>query len=253
MRHIGGSAGCAGPETDGAPVCPVCGCLDIYDLTTRRCFKCAACHHLFAACHHLFSVTSGTILASRKLSFVDLLGAICLFVNASKGLSAVQLSRVGFARERIAPGSTISADEIAHWDRLEPGFDVHRINHSDAYSRDGVHTNLAESFFARLRRMVGRQHHKVGGRLLGAYAAHAAWLEDHRGHRTSPWRDRDAHPGRRASQSNPERAGAARADPSSRLDPSSQRFVRGIPQPDPLPQAVWINPPVTPTTGETAQ
>ena len=26
-----------------------------------------------------------------------------------------------------------------------------------------------------------------------------------------------------------------------------ERFVRGIPQPDPLPQAVWINPPVTPT------
>ena len=38
-------------------------------------------------------------------------------------------------------------------------------------------------------------------------------------HRTSPWRDRDAHPGRRASQSNPERAGAARADPSSRPGP----------------------------------
>ena len=35
----------------------------------------------------------GHDLASRKLSFVDLLGAICLFVNASKGLSAVQLSR----------------------------------------------------------------------------------------------------------------------------------------------------------------
>lgn len=38
-------------------------------------------------------MTSGTIFASRKLAFVDLLGAICLFVNASKGLSAVQLSR----------------------------------------------------------------------------------------------------------------------------------------------------------------
>ena len=38
-------------------------------------------------------MTSGTIFASRKLSFVDLLGAICLFVNAAKGLSAVQLSR----------------------------------------------------------------------------------------------------------------------------------------------------------------
>ena len=27
------------PQTDGAPACPVCGCLDIYDLTTRRRFK----------------------------------------------------------------------------------------------------------------------------------------------------------------------------------------------------------------------
>jgi hypothetical protein len=44
-------------------------------------------------CYRQFSVTSGTIFASRKLSFVDFLGAICLFVNASKGLSAVQLSR----------------------------------------------------------------------------------------------------------------------------------------------------------------
>lgn len=251
------------PETDGAPICPVCGCLEIYELSTRRRFKCAACHRQF-------SVTSGTIFASRKLSFVDLLGAICLFVNASKGLSAVQLSRdldvqhktafvlmhklreamaaetgdlqlggqvevdgaafgghvrpanvrearvdrrllancsgrrrivvalrqrggrtltraflrevegVGFATERIAPGSVLAADEVAHWDLLEPSFDVRRINHSDAYSRDGVHTNLAESFFSRLRRMIGGQHHKVGTRHLDAYAAHAAWLEDHR-------------------------------------------------------------------------
>ena len=74
------------PETVGAPVCPTCGCMDICDLTTRRRFKCTACHRQF-------SVTSGTIFASRKLSFVDLLGAICLFVNESTGLSAVQLSR----------------------------------------------------------------------------------------------------------------------------------------------------------------
>jgi transposase-like protein len=251
------------PETDGAPVCPACGCLEVYGLSTRRRFKCAACHRQF-------SVTSGTIFASRKLSFVDLLGAICIFVNASKGLSAVQLSRdldvqhktafvlmhklrealatetrsarlegeieldgaafgghvrpanacedrvdrrllrnrsgkrrivvalrqrggrtltrtflreaegVGFARERVAPGSALATDEVAHWDLLEPTFDVRRINHSEAYSRDGVHTNLAESFFSRLRRMIGGQHHKVDGRHLDAYAAHAAWLEDHR-------------------------------------------------------------------------
>lgn len=74
------------PETDGEPICPACGCVDVYDLTARRRFKCAACHRQF-------SVTSGTIFASRKLAFVDLLGAICLFVNAAKGLSAVQMSR----------------------------------------------------------------------------------------------------------------------------------------------------------------
>ena len=37
-------------------------------------------------------MTSGTIFASRKMAFVDLLAAICIAVNAVKGLSALQLS-----------------------------------------------------------------------------------------------------------------------------------------------------------------
>ena len=32
-----------------------------------------------------------------------------------------------------------------------------------------------------------------------------------------------------------------------------ERFVRGIPKPQPLSEAVWINPPATSTIGETAQ
>lgn len=44
-------------------------------------------------CYHQFSVTSGTIFASRKMAYVDLLAAICIFVNAVKGLSALQFSR----------------------------------------------------------------------------------------------------------------------------------------------------------------
>jgi transposase-like protein len=251
------------PETEGAPVCPDCECIEVYDLASRRRFKCAACYRQF-------SVTSGTIFASRKLSFTDLLGAICLFVNASKGMSAVQLSRdlnvqyktafvlmhklreaiaaetaemklantveidgayfgghvrpanfkedrvdrrllrnrtgkrrvvvvlrersgrtltraflreaegVNFAKNRIEPGSVVTTDEAAHWDLLAPAFDTHRINHSDAYSRDGIHTNMAESYFSRLRRMIRGQHHRVGVKYLGSYAAHAAWLGDHR-------------------------------------------------------------------------
>ncbi|WP_306045920.1 IS1595 family transposase [Nioella sp. MMSF_3534] len=74
------------PETDGAAVCPRCGCCETYNITTRRKFKCKGCYHQF-------SVTSGTIFASRKMDFVDLLAAICIIVNASKGVSMVQLSR----------------------------------------------------------------------------------------------------------------------------------------------------------------
>jgi transposase-like protein len=73
-------------ETDGEAICPQCGCCDSYKITTRRKFKCKGCGHQF-------SVTSGTIFASRKMAFVDLLAAICITVNASKGLSMVQLSR----------------------------------------------------------------------------------------------------------------------------------------------------------------
>ena len=73
-------------KTDGDAVCPRCGSCEAYDIATRRKFKCKACHHQF-------SVTSGTIFASRKMAFTDLLGAICIFVNAAKGLSALQFSR----------------------------------------------------------------------------------------------------------------------------------------------------------------
>jgi len=74
------------PETEGEAVCPRCGCTETYNITSRRKFKCVACHHQF-------SVTSGTIFASRKLSFTDLLAAIAIFVNGAKGISALQASR----------------------------------------------------------------------------------------------------------------------------------------------------------------
>src|SRR5690606_886005 len=74
------------PETDGEPVCPKCGGLGAYRIPTRRRFKCRACLTQF-------SVTSGTIFHSRKLTFTDLLAAICMVMNAAKGLSALQLGR----------------------------------------------------------------------------------------------------------------------------------------------------------------
>ncbi len=249
---------------DGEAVCPRCGCCEAYEITTRRKFKCKACYHQF-------SVTSGTIFASRKMDYTDLLAAICIFVNAVKGVSASQLSRdidcqyktafilshklreamasevqnhtldgeveidgayfgghirpANFADDRIdrrlarhqtgerrvvialrermgrtltfvrkteAEGvqiasevvsrlaKTVFADEGSHWDHLHDAWTVGRINHSEAYSADGANTNMVESFFSRLRRMVTGQHHGVSPKYLHAYAGHAAWLEDHR-------------------------------------------------------------------------
>lgn len=73
-------------ETDGEAVCPRCGCYEVYNTTTRKRFKCVACHYQF-------SVTSGTIFASRKLSYTDILAAIVIFVNGAKGVSALQVRR----------------------------------------------------------------------------------------------------------------------------------------------------------------
>ena len=251
------------PVTDGAPVCPRCGSVEAYEITTRRKFKCAGCYHQF-------SVTSGTIFASRKLSYTDMVAAICIVMNAAKGVSALQLSRdldvqpktafvlahklreaiaaetthhklagevevdgayfgghirpanrvedrvdrrrvehqtgtrrvviaarqrggrtltavvrseadgVAFVQQVAANGAFIIADEATHWDVLHDTFPVSRVNHSEAYSQDGSCTNQAESYFSRLRRMVAGQHHHVSPRYLHQYAAHAAWLEDHR-------------------------------------------------------------------------
>lgn len=252
------------PETDGEAICPECGCCETYKITTRRRFKCKGCHRQF-------SVTSGTIFASRKMAFVDLLAAICITVNAAKGVSMIQLSRdldcqyktafvlahklreamasevqtgellkghvevdgayfgghvrpanhkedrvdrrkkehqtgmrrvVVVMRERLgrtlpkvamaeAEGvalvhanvdrlATLSADEASHWDMLHAGWQVDRVNHSVVYSDHGKHTNWAESYFSRLRRMVVGQHHHVSHRYLHQYANQAAWLEDKR-------------------------------------------------------------------------
>lgn len=252
------------PETDGEAICPQCGCCETYKITTRRKFKCKGCAHQF-------SVTSGTIFASRKMAFVDLLAAICITVNASKGLSMLQLSRdldcqyktafvlahklreamaaeiqtgeiltghvevdgayfgghirpanakvdrvdrrkkehqngrrrvvvvlrerlgrtfptvtlseaegVALINENVDRMATISADEATHWDALHMGWSVDRVNHSEVYSDHSKHTNWAESYFSRLRRMVVGQHHHVSPQYLHQYANQAAWLEDNR-------------------------------------------------------------------------
>src|SRR6185312_1025465 len=246
-----------------AAFCPACECTKVYTFKTRRIWKCAACGKQV-------SVTSGTIFASRKLPIRDYLAAIAIFVNAVKGISALQLGRdldcqyktrfvlahklreaigagqvdlkvsgevevdglyvgghakqenvkanrkdrrlaeeqtgkrqsVVTARQRggrtfvtvaasesaavpairaaVLPGSIVHADEAAGWDRLHAHYEMRRINHSVAFSKDGACTNQAESFFSRLRRAEWGQHHHISGKYLLAYAREMAWREDNR-------------------------------------------------------------------------
>jgi transposase-like protein len=83
-------------------------------------------------------------------------------------------------RSRIVSGSTIYADEAAHWDQLHARFLTKRINHSLAYADGEISTNQAESYFSRLRRAEIGIHHHIAGPYLHAYANEMAWREDNR-------------------------------------------------------------------------
>jgi transposase-like protein len=87
---------------------------------------------------------------------------------------------VRFVQSRIREDATVYADEAAHWDVLHARFLTKRINHQEAYSDEGIHTNQAESFFSRLRRAEIGTHHHISGKYLHAYAAEMAWREDNR-------------------------------------------------------------------------
>ncbi len=91
-----------------------------------------------------------------------------------------EAAAVSVLHDRIAAGSTVYADEAAHWDALHASYDTKRINHSEQYSSAEGCTNQAESFFSRLRRAEVGTHHHIAGPYLAAYAAEMDWREDNR-------------------------------------------------------------------------
>ena len=57
---------------------------------------------------------------------------------------------------------------------------MRRINHQEAYSDGEACTNLAESYFSRIRRAEIGHHHHIAGQYLLRYAQEATWREDNR-------------------------------------------------------------------------
>ncbi|WP_454887112.1 IS1595 family transposase [Sphingomonas oryzagri] len=80
----------------------------------------------------------------------------------------------------IAPGTVIYADEAKVYNVLHARYDVRRIDHTVEYARDGVSTNLAESYWSRLKRSYHGVHHRFSTEHLGAYHAEMSWREDNR-------------------------------------------------------------------------
>ena len=81
----------------------------------------------------------------------------------------------------IRKGTIIHADDAAGWNGLRDKYQMFRIDHTNGgYSIDGACTNLAESFFSRLRRLELGAHHHIEGAYLIRYARESGWREDNR-------------------------------------------------------------------------
>src|SRR3981189_2788507 len=76
-------------DTNGAPVCPICGSLEAYEARRPN----GALRFRCKGCKKDFTVTSGTLFASHKLPLKSYLAAIAVFCNEVKGKSALALSR----------------------------------------------------------------------------------------------------------------------------------------------------------------
>lgn len=81
---------------------------------------------------------------------------------------------------RLEPGSIGYADEAKAYDALHAMFDMRRIDHSKAYSKDGASTNQVESFNSRVKRAVMGVYHHISGAYTDNYLGELAWRETNR-------------------------------------------------------------------------
>jgi transposase-like protein len=77
------------PDTNGEPVCPLCGGLNAYECRRPN----GALRFRCRACRADFTITGGTLFAFHKLPLRDYLAAIAVFCNKVKGKSALAPSR----------------------------------------------------------------------------------------------------------------------------------------------------------------
>lgn len=100
-------------------------------------------------------------IASRKRKVVVI--ARARHGHIVSGVFPSEASSVTWLVSRVKKGTEVVADEAASWNNLHAHYKVSRIDHSQAYSLDGISSNQAESFFSRMRRgEMGHFHHVSG-------------------------------------------------------------------------------------------
>ncbi len=112
-------------------ICPMCGCKEYYEITTRHKFACKSCRYQA-------SVTAGTVMDRSHLSLRIWIWAIYLVSRDKRGYSAMQLSR------------TLNLPYNTAW------FLLHRIRNAMA-ERDGRYmlkgiVELDDTYFGRPRK-----------------------------------------------------------------------------------------------------
>src|SRR6202521_1512996 len=77
------------PETNGKPICPLCGGTAVYNVRRPN----GPARWRCKGCVKEFTVTSGTLFAWNKMPVQTYLSAIAIFCNEVKGKAALALSR----------------------------------------------------------------------------------------------------------------------------------------------------------------
>src|SRR5579863_6192451 len=77
------------PDTNGEPMCPICGGDAVYNVRRPK----GPARWRCKACVKEFTVTSGTLFAWNKMPVQTYLAAIAVFMNEVKGKNALALSR----------------------------------------------------------------------------------------------------------------------------------------------------------------
>ncbi|MEJ7931478.1 IS1595 family transposase [Ramlibacter sp. AN1015] len=119
------------------------------------------------------------VMVMRTVSPEKGKGAVRTVVEVTRGETAEIAAAL--AKKYIKRDATVHTDEHPAYSGFMARYDHETVNHSTHFSSDaGVSNNQAESYFARMRRMVIGQVHRVTPRYMVSYAREVAWREDNR-------------------------------------------------------------------------